>query len=181
MLARIFWSRSIDLTCILVPSQAPILSTPVASNGTYIAIAVDTTANLSSTIPAELLWFQQDLAFSPAGIASSRSIAQVPYLAPANVGHGYLILLYAQPPGFIVPPDFPYTGKFRSNFNVSRVAVDFKAPPLEANWFILGSNCTKEEARPTGTSTVGTAYATGTAGYYGRNGPFPRPGFHLRD
>ena len=104
----------------------------------------------------------------------------MPYLAPFNVGHAYLVLLYAQPPGFIIPPDFPYNATFRSGFNVSRTAVDFKTPLLEANWFVLGSNCTKVEASPTGALPSGTGRPSYMVGGRGKKEEFPRSGLRLR-
>ena len=163
-----------------VPSEAPILTSPISLNSTYIAMAVDTTANLSAPIPAELLWFQQDVTFSSAGIASTNTTAQVPYLAPFNVGHAYVVLLYTQPPGFMVPPDFPYTATFRAGFNVSRTAVDFKTPLLEANWFVLGSKCTEVKATPTGLLPSGTGRPSGGARGRGMKGGYPRSGLKLR-
>lgn len=154
-----------------VPTYAPTLSTtiPLNTSLSYIAIIVDTTANLSSPIPASLVWFQQDVTFAASSYptASIGSPAQVPYATPTSVGHAYLALLYAQPPGFIIPPDFPYTNTFRSNFNVSRVAVDFKTPLLEANWFVLGSNCTDPPKYTASSGFVpSTGFATGTHGPY---------------
>lgn len=150
-----------------VPTYAPTLSTPIPLNATYIAIIVDTTANLSSPIPASLVWFQQDVTFSPAtGVGSAATPAQVPYQSPTSVGHAYLALIYAQPPGFVIPPDFPYTNTFRSNFNVSRVAVDFKTPLLEANWFVLGSNCSVPSYTASSGFLASTGFASGTHGAY---------------
>ena len=167
-----------------MPSYEPELSTSIPLDGTYIAILVDTIANLSSPIPADLLWFQQNVTFSSSGLGSyDGSSAQVPYLAPSAVGHPYLALLYTQPPNFKIPPNFPYNNTFRSGFNVSRVAADFKTPLLEANYFLLGSNCTYFSGdggyyptttgsyyKPTGTGFYdGPAFKSGS----GRNSPFP--------
>lgn len=126
---------------------------------------VDTTANLSSPIPADLVWFQQDVTFSAAGIGSANTSAQVPYQAPSSVGHAYLALLYTQPLGFIIPPNFPYNDTFRVAFNVSRVAVDFKTPLLAANWFVLGSNCSAPSYTASGYGYgASTGFASGTHG-----------------
>ncbi|KAM0799615.1 hypothetical protein BDR22DRAFT_305848 [Usnea florida] len=153
-----------------VPSTTPTVSTTAPLNETYIAIIVDTTANLSSPIPADLVWFQQDITFSAAGTGSANVSAQVPYQAPTSVGHAYLALLYTQPPGFIIPSNFPYNNTFRTAFNVSRVAVDFHTPLLAANWFVLGSNC----SAPSYTASSGygygasTGFASGTHGAYAK-------------
>lgn len=153
-----------------VPTYAPTLSSSYPLNDTYIAIIVDTTANLSSPIPASLLYFQQSITFSPTtGIGSSNTSAQVPYLSPTNVGHAYLALLYTQPPGFVIPSNFPYNDTFRVAFNVSRVAVDFRTPLLEANWFVLGSECEK----PSGTAS-GYGYGASTGFAYPTHGPVVR-------
>ena len=155
-----------------VPSHEPQLSSSIPLNGTYIAILVDTIANISSPIPADLLWFQQNVTFSSNGIASyDGSSAQVPYLAPSSVGHPYLALLYTQPPNFIIPSNFPYNDTFRLAFNVSRVSSDFQTPLLEANYFLLGSNCTYQSTPKTG------VYSSGTAGRYGptATGSYHRP------
>lgn len=146
-----------------VPSQAPVLSSTLPLNETYIAIIVDTTANLSSPIPADLVWFQQDVTFSAAtGIGSANSSAQVPYQSPTSVGHAYLALLYTQPPGFVIPANFPYNDTFRVAFNVSRVAVDFHTPLLAANWFVLGSNCSAPSYTASGYYGASTGFASGT-------------------
>ena len=58
---------------------------------------------------------------------------------------------------------------------MSRIAVDFKTPLLEANWFVLGSNCT-ETVGPTTTGGV----PSGTAAYEGRKGPYHRSAFRVR-
>ena len=155
-----------------MPSHEPQISSSIALNGTYIAILVDTIANISSTIPADLLWFQQNVTFSSNGIASyDGSSAQVPYLAPSSVGHPYLALLYTQPPNFIIPSNFPYNDTFRLAFNVSRVSADFQTPLLEANYFLLGSNCTYDS------TSKGGPYSSGTAGNYGptATGSYHRP------
>ena len=171
-----------------MPSHEPQLSTSIPLNGTYIAILVDTIANLSSPIPADLLWFQQNVTFSSSGIGSyDGASAQVPYLAPSAVGHPYLALLYAQPPNFIIPPNFPYNNTFRVAFNVSRVSADFQTPLLEANYFLLGSNCTYQPSGTAGyygpTATGSYYKPTGTGFYKGpafksgsgrTKGPFPR-------
>ena len=161
-----------------MPSHEPQLSSSIPLNGTYIAILVDTIGNISSSIPADLLWFQQNVTFSPNGIASyDGSSAQVPYLAPSSVGHPYLALLYTQPPNFIIPSNFPYKDTFRLAFNVSRVSIDFQTPLLEANYFLLGSNCTYESYhRPSGTGIYnGPAFTSGS----GRTkASFPRFGAH---
>ncbi|CAD6588433.1 MAG: hypothetical protein ASARMPREDX12_003326, partial [Alectoria sarmentosa] len=147
-----------------VPTFAPTLSTTSPLNETYIAIIVDTTANLSSTIPADLVWFQQDVTFSAAGIGSANSTAQVPYQSPTSVGHAYLALIYTQPPGFVIPANFPYTNTFRLAFNVTRVGADFHTPLLAANWFVLGSNC----PAPSYTASSGYGYPTGTHGPFAK-------------
>ncbi|KAL9074447.1 MAG: hypothetical protein Q9161_002235 [Pseudevernia consocians] len=151
-----------------VPSRAPTLTSTLPLNETYIAILVDTTANLSSPIPADLVWFQQDVTFSSAGIASANTSAQVPYQSPTSVGHAYLALLYTQPPGFIIPANFPYNDTFRVAFNVSRIAVDFHTPLLAANWFVLGSNC----SAPSYTASAGYGYGASTGFASGTHGPF---------
>ncbi|CAF9943556.1 MAG: hypothetical protein ALECFALPRED_000653 [Alectoria fallacina] len=145
-----------------VPTFAPTLSTISPLNETYIAIIVDTTANLSSPIPADLVWFQQDVTFSAAGIGSANSTAQVPYQSPTSVGHAYLALIYTQPPGFAIPANFPYSDTFRLAFNVTRVGSDFHTPLLAANWFVLGSNC----PAPSYTASSGYGFAT--------HGPFAK-------
>ena len=73
------------------------------------------------------------------------------------MGHAYIALLYTQPPGFIIPANFPYSATFRKAFNVTRVGADFHTPLLEANYFVLGSDC--EKMMPSG--TVGHAGPTG--------------------
>lgn len=146
-----------------VPSTTPTVSTGTPLNETYIAIIVDTTANLSSPIPADLVWFQQDITFSPSGIGSANTSAQVPYASPTSVGHAYLALLYTQPAGFIIPANFPYNDTFRVAFNVSRVASDFNTPLLAANWFVLGSNCSAPSYTPSG-YYGSTGFASGTHG-----------------
>ncbi|KAF6231680.1 hypothetical protein HO173_003360 [Letharia columbiana] len=153
-----------------VPSTTPTLSSTLGLNETYIAIIVDTTANLSSPIPADLVWFQQDVTFSSAGIGSANTSAQVPYVAPSSVGHAYLALLYTQPPGFIIPSNFPYNDTFRVAFNVSRVAVDFHSPLLAANWFVLGSNC----SAPSHTASSGYGYGASTGFASGTHGPWAK-------
>jgi hypothetical protein len=160
----------------LVPTYAPQLSSSTPLNKTYIAILVDTIANYSSPIPANLLWFQQDVTFSASGVASyNGSAAQVPYLAPAAVGHPYLALLYTQPPNFIIPANFPYNNTFRKAFNVSRVSADFKTPLLEANYFLLGSNCTNVVSA---TKTGGYGKPSATGGNYGGRESYSRFGAH---
>lgn len=158
-----------------VPAQAPLLSSTLPLNATYIAIIVDTTANLSSPIPASLVWFQQDVTFSPAttngpSIGSANTTAQVPYQSPTSVGHAYLALIYTQPPGFVIPANFPYNDTFRLAFNVSRVAVDFQTPLLAANWFVLGSNCS-DVAAP---SYTASGYGASTGFASGTHGPFAK-------
>lgn len=153
-----------------VPSKAPTLASTLPLNETYIAILVDTTANLSSPIPADLVWFQQDVTFSSAGIGSANTSAQVPYQSPTSVGHAYLALLYTQPPGFIIPANFPYNDTFRVAFNVSRIAVDFHTPLLAANWFVLGSNC----SAPSYTASAGYGYGASTGFASGTHGPFAK-------
>ncbi|CAF9939707.1 hypothetical protein IMSHALPRED_001605 [Imshaugia aleurites] len=154
-----------------VPSTTPTLSTSTPLNSTYIAIIVDTTANLSSPIPASLVYFQQSLTFSPTtGLASANTSAQVPYLPPTSVGHAYLALLYTQPAGFAIPSNFPYNDTFRVAFNVSRVQADFHTPLLAANWFVLGSNC----STPPAYTGYGTAASTGFA--LPTHGPFVKAG-----
>ncbi|KAL8948505.1 MAG: hypothetical protein Q9222_005308 [Ikaeria aurantiellina] len=123
-----------------VVKQQPILSLTAANTSQeYIAIFVDPTANLSSPIPASLVWFQQDVKFTPgSSIASIGTDAQVPYLSPSVPGHIYIGFLFKQPPNFIIPPDFPYNNTFRRGFNVSRVEADFKSGgPVAANFFEL--------------------------------------------
>ncbi|KAK3168220.1 hypothetical protein OEA41_004666 [Lepraria neglecta] len=159
-----------------VPLHLPQLSSSTPLNKTYIAILVDIIANYSSPIPANLLWFQQDVTFSADGIASyNGSAAQVPYEAPSGVGHPYLALLYTQPPGFIIPPNFPYNNTFRVAFNVTRVGADFQTPLLEANYFLLGSNCTGEASA---TKTGGYHKPTATDGYYSGKEAYTRFSAH---
>lgn len=163
--------QTTPLTHPTVPSTTPTLSTSTPLNSTYIAIIVDTTANLSSPIPASLVYFQQSLTFSPTtGLASANTSAQVPYLPPTSVGHAYLALLYTQPAGFAIPSNFPYNDTFRVAFNVSRVQADFHTPLLAANWFVLGSNC----STPPAYTGYGTAASTGFA--LPTHGPFVKAG-----
>lgn len=119
---------------------------------------IDPNANLSAPHPAKLLWFQPNVTFAINAssnyyiyYASVNSPATVPYLNPSVVGHPYIFFLYPQPPNFIVPPNFPYNSTFRSGFNVSRIAADFKVGgPLAANYFELGANATSGNATGTG-------------------------------
>ncbi|KAI4133273.1 MAG: hypothetical protein LQ338_000331 [Usnochroma carphineum] len=148
---------NVTLTCRLqVVKHQPTLSLPSAnSSQEYLAIFIDPTANLSSPIPASLLWFQPNVTFtSPLSPASFGANATVPYLAPSVPGHVYIALLYKQPPHFFIPPDFPYNNTFRKGFNVSRVAVDFKTGgPVAANFFELdpyGDQSANATATPSG-------------------------------
>lgn len=124
-----------------VATHQPTLTLPtVNATEEYLAILIDSTANLSLPNPASLLWFQPNITFPPSpSPASSSTNATVPYLAPSALGHVYIALLYKQPPNFFIPSDFPYNETFRQGFNVSRVAVDFRTGgPVAANFFELG-------------------------------------------
>jgi len=109
-----------------------------------------------------------------------------------------------QPKGFFIPSNFPYRAGFRGGFNVTRVGVDFGTPLLEANWFLLGSNCTRVVPSATGVMPSGTGVLpsgtgvvlsgtagvfpsktgsrgpTATAGIHGKKGMFKRSGLRLR-
>ncbi len=154
-----------------VPAKAPILSspTPLTAPSEYLAVLVDPNANLSAPNPAKLLWFQPNITFSTNAssnyhiyYATINSPATVPYLAPSVVGHPYIFFLYPQPPNFIIPPNFPYNNTFRSGFNVSRIAADFKAGgPLAANYFELRANATSGNATGTGAPSGASAGVAG--------------------
>ena len=164
-----------QLECLLtlrpVPAKAPVLSSPIplTAPSEYLAVLVDPNANLSAPNPAKLLWFQPNVTFSTNAssnyhiyYATINSPATVPYLAPSVVGHPYIFFLYPQPPNFIIPPNFPYNNTFRSGFNVSRIAADFKAGgPLAATYFELGSNVTSGNATGTSTPSDGSARVVG--------------------
>ncbi|KAL9603921.1 MAG: hypothetical protein Q9219_000859 [cf. Caloplaca sp. 3 TL-2023] len=123
-----------------VVQRQPTLTLPSANSTTeYLAIFIDSTANLSLPNPASLLWFQPNVTFASSFSSATVSAnATVPYLAPSNPGHVYIAFLYKQPPNFFIPPDFPYNNTFRKGFNVSRVAADFKTGgPVAANFFEL--------------------------------------------
>ncbi|KAL8936108.1 MAG: hypothetical protein Q9216_005100 [Gyalolechia sp. 2 TL-2023] len=124
-----------------VVNQPTIIFPTANSTEQYLTILIDSTANLSLPNPASLLWFQSNITFppSPPSSASFGTSARVPYLAPSAPGHVYIALLYKQPPGFVIPSDFPYNDTFRENFNVSRLAVDFETGgPVAATFFELG-------------------------------------------
>ena len=159
------------LTPLSVPAKVPVLSSsvPLTAPSEYLAVFVDPNANLSAPNPAKLLWFQPNVTFSTNAssnyhiyYATINSPATVPYLAPTVVGHPYILFLYPQPPNFIIPPNFPYNNTFRSGFNVSRIAADFKAGgPLAATYFELGTNATSANVTGTGTPFGASASVTG--------------------
>ncbi|KAI4183005.1 MAG: hypothetical protein L6R41_005669 [Letrouitia leprolyta] len=168
----------------ILPAKAvkphPTLSLPTASStDKYLAILIDSAGNLTLPNPASLLWFQSNLTFPPSPLAaSSNTNATVPYLAPSIPGHIYIALLYKQPPNFILPPDFPYNNIFRKNFNVSRLAVDFKTGgPVAANFFELASYGVQNASITTGerATVTGHVNVTSTVSLFQFATAAPRP------
>ena len=128
---------------------------------------MDADSNKSASNPAKLLWLDSGVTFAnvtnydpgaldePLYPAISGNSSRIPYLTPSIPGHTYIALLYQSPPNFAFPPNFPYSNTFRSGFNVSKIAVDFKTSVLEANYFTIKSNAT----------ATASASASGTGGY----------------
>ena len=141
---------------------------------------VDADFNKSSPIPAKLLWIASGIKFasSPSLIgpslaaypATASNSSKVPYLAPSIPGDRYIALIYASPPNFQFPSNFPYNATFRSGFNTTRIGVDFKTPLLEATYFGLKSNASTTAGHsgvpyPSGTASTGYAKPTASGGY----------------
>ena len=161
---------------LLVPVNAPIVSTSTPRNGYYLFALVDPDAESpqNPNISQYLHFLQPGLSFSSSSSVAAasypaviNSLSIVPFTRPAppnfSPAHRYIGLLFLQPNNFSVPANFQqYNATYRMFFNITTFAAEAGlGAPVLAIYFLV-SNQTMTANATMNATTTGTGMPIAT-------------------